>query len=110
MITESVSARTDTQAETAEAVERENGTEIEAPRDAMQEETMMTDHQEEIGTFLTIEEAVVEADAETEAIATADLEEVLDESDKRAQLLHPRRRNRRQISQISSQSWSVSED
>lgn len=102
--------RTGTQAETVEAVERENGTEIEVPHDATQEEMTTTDHQEEIETCLTTAEAAVEVDEVIEATATADLEEVLEGSAKRAQLLHPRRRNRRQISQMSYQFWSGSED
>ena len=95
-----MSARTDTQAETAEAAEKENGTEIEVLHDATQEETTVIDHQEEIETSLMTDGAAVEDDVEIEAIAMADSEEVLDGSVKRAQVLHLRRRSRRQISQM----------
>ena len=90
-----MSARTGTLAETEEVAERENGTEIGGHQDATQEETTMIDHQEEIETFLTIEEAAAEDDVEIEAIVMVDLEEGLGESARRARLLHPRRRSRR---------------
>ena len=99
----------DTRAETAEVVERGNGTEIEDPG-AMREETTTTGHQEEIEIYLTIAEAVEEDDVATEAIAMADLEEGRAENERRAQLLRLRRRSLHQISQISYQFWSARDD
>jgi hypothetical protein len=105
-----VSARTGTQAEIEEAAERGNGIETEVHLDATREETTTTDRQGEIGIYLTIEEAAGEDDVVIEAIAMVDSEEVLDGSERRAQLLRPRRRNLHQISQISYQFWSARGD
>jgi hypothetical protein len=109
VITESVSVRIDIRAETAEGAERGNGTEIEG-LDATREETTTTDHQEEIEICLMIAEAVGEDDVVIEVIATVDLEEGRDGSERRAQLLRLRRRNLHQISQMSCQFWSARDD
>jgi hypothetical protein len=74
---------------------RENGTETGA-QGATQDETTTTDHPGETGIYLMTGEVAVEDEA-TEATVMEDLEEDLGESARRAQHLHPRRRNRHQI-------------
>jgi hypothetical protein len=108
-----VSARTDTLAETEEVAEvTENGIEIVGP-DATHEETTTIDHPEEIEICSTTAEVVQEAEEEeedvaTEEIAMADLEEDKDgQSERRAQVLHLRRRNPHQILPILYRSWSA---
>ena len=102
--------RTGIRAEIGEAVERGNGTEIEAQPDAMRDEMTTTGRQEGIEICLTIVEAVGEGDVVIEGIAMADSEEDQHGSERRARLLHRRKRNRHQTSQISYQFWSARDD
>jgi hypothetical protein len=76
-------------------VEIGNGTEIVALHDAMPEETMRTDRPGETETYLMIEGAEVD-DVVIGATAMADLEAELSRSARKAQALHPRRRNQHQ--------------
>lgn len=86
--------RIGTRVETDEAVERGSGTEIEAPPDVTPGEMMMIDRPEEIGTYLMIDEAVVEVDdVVIEAIAMVGLETVQVGTVRRVQHHHLRKRN-----------------
>lgn len=105
--------KTDIPAETNEAAETESGTEIEVLQGAMHEETKMIDLQEETGISLMTEE--VEAEVEGDdvviaAIVTVDLEADRDVNARKAQLLHPRRRNPRPTLQMSFQFLSARGD
>jgi hypothetical protein len=81
------------ESEAGKGEEIENGTGTVDLPDAMLEEMMMIDRQEGIEIFLTTEEVVVEDGEVTEEIGMEALEEDLTETARRAQLLHPRRRN-----------------
>tara|TARA_R110002060_G_scaffold56149_1_gene66539 strand:+ start:486 stop:749 length:264 start_codon:yes stop_codon:yes gene_type:complete len=82
--------------EVGKEVERENGTEIEALRDATQDEMVMIGHQEETETCSTIEEGV-EGDEEVEVIVKGSEVAKIAATDRKAHRLRQRRRNRRQI-------------
>ena len=100
--------KTDIPAETNEAAETESGTEIEVLQGAMHEETKMIGLQEETGIFLMTEEVEGEGDdVVIAAIVTVDLEADRDVNARKAQLLHPRRRNPRPTLQMSFQFLSA---
>jgi hypothetical protein len=101
VITESENVRIDTLAEIEEVVEREavareNGTEIEAPQGATQDEMMMTGRRGEIEIYSMTEEEEGEEEA-IEEIAMGGSEEDPGETARRAQAPRPKRRSRRRI-------------
>ena len=83
--------RTDILAEIAAVEARESGTEIEAPPDVTLDETMMRDHQGEIGIYLTTV-GVVEREGVIVEIETPSVLDLVGIG-KRAPLHHPKRRN-----------------
>ena len=102
MITESANARTGIPAGIegvvqTEVAEKENGTEIVA-QDVMRDETMMSDHLEEITEIFSMIEEEAEVAVEViGATATEVSEEALRGNARRVQALRPKRRSQLRI-------------